>query len=237
MSRTFDETIELGPLRIAVAWLLLLTGIGGMTASFVLVDRYEIVELNFFILVLWNLVIGLEGWNALRSRPVFLGRGLSRFFIVAGFSTVLWFGWEFYNLYLGHWYFTGYPPVYFPFPPGPDWLKQLFSFTTGFGTVLPIYWESKVAIDEFLPQTLDRGAEWSPPGWFLVALAIYGVGGSLLPLAATEWTRGFRAVDSISGRRHLRCSKSSNTSPGTGPFYWTSKRASTDPPSRGCSRV
>jgi hypothetical protein len=119
-------------------WLGLGTGTGLFIALHWLPNLGPVWGTWFYPLVWWSF-IGLVEWvHVLRGRGVFVGSDVS-FFRVAGFSTVLWFVFEAYNLYLGNWYYVGVPA---------ERTLRWFGTAVSFATVLPGMWVVQRAVDD-----------------------------------------------------------------------------------------
>lgn len=170
---------KLGPKAHRIAWLMFACGTTSLVAAHLAVEAVEFVELNYYIVSWWSLIVALEGWNALRGRALFLGRSWSWFFEICGISTLLWFVFEFYNFWLGNWYYVGQPP---------DTLWRQLGTFVAFATVLPGMWEVKRALDELLPASLDEGQKWTSSTPFYLFLASVALVGSVGPFVAPTWT-------------------------------------------------
>lgn len=163
----------------AAAPYVLAAGLAGLVAGHLLVFRVELVHVNFYVVAWWSFIVALEGWNGMRGRALFLDRGLRWFLEVCGWSAFLWFVFEFYNFWLGNWYYTGLPS-------NPYW-RWLATFVA-FATVLPGMWEVEEAIWQLLPEGFDDGEEWELSNFTLGFVGLVAVVGTVGPFVYPTWT-------------------------------------------------
>ena len=118
----------------------------------------------------------VEWLNYRHGRQVFLGYPL-RFLRICWISTVLWFVFEIYNLYLGNWYYVGVPA---------DRLMRWGGTFVSFSTVLPGLWVTQRFLYDSLPDSLSHRPSLSLPEFIDPLVITAGLVGSVGPLIQPE---------------------------------------------------
>lgn len=121
---------------------------------------------TWFYPIIWWSFIGLLEWShSYRGQTVFVGSSVS-LLRVASFSTVLWFVFEVYNLYLGNWYYVGVPDSR-----ALRWLGT----TVSFATVLPGMWVVQRGVEQWSPDSWSRQPGLPIPGQLRTGMMVFGL--------------------------------------------------------------
>lgn len=144
-----------------------------------LVHISEFVKLNFYLLVWWSFILLLESWNTLMGRPSFLTKGWGFFGELCSLSIVLWFLFEFYNFWLGNWYYVGLES---------DLVHRWARIYVAFATVLPGLWVVRNTVAWLLPPAFANRPEKTFSTGFIAFIGIIAVVGTIGPFIYPTWT-------------------------------------------------
>jgi hypothetical protein len=138
----------------------------------------------------WNTPIAWTGFILFADSVVWRARGRSwmrsnprEFIFLALASIPLWLVFEFYNLYIENWYYTGLPENF--------WLRQ-FGYAWSFATISPAIFEAADLIDVWRGAVHSKADTTTPASGGLLVLSI--VAGAAMLLWPLLWPSPYLAA-------------------------------------------